>query len=417
MKEKAPLLDKTIYHLFEITPVPTVLSLPNGKLEYVNLALKKMLGYEGNDIYHEDVTITHPGDIKTNKTIRDTLTKNPFTPIQIEKRYIHKLGHTIYAQLNIVAQPNDKNKIKRYISQLIDLSAIKKSDAAEILLNHLVNHSNDAIYVVDPKFGQILNGNELAYQRLGYTKEELLLLSVIHIQPGFKNDNKWEQHYQRIKRNGNLIIESAHTRKDGSQFPIEASISVVEYKKTNYLIAIVRDITRRKEKELEALALANLDPLTKLPNRRVLETKLKDMLIKANKKNTLVAFIYIDLDNFKLINDSHGHTIGDGILVGAANRLRHCVRKSDVVARMGGDEFLVVMNGVDNKASLKIMTSKLKDEFSLPFKIKSHLINVEASIGVSVFSNNNADAYTLIQLADEAMYEAKKQAGTTLYYI
>lgn len=417
MKDKAPLLDETIYHLFEITPVPTVLSLPNGKLEYVNLALKKMLGYEEDDIYHQDVTITHPDDIQTNKTIRVSLTKKPFTPIQIEKRYKHKLGHTIYAQLNIVAQPDDNNQIKRYISQLIDLSAIRKSNSAEILLNHLVNHSNDAIYVVDPKFGQILNGNELAYRRLGYTKEELLLLSVTHIQPGFKNDNNWEKHFQRIKRNGNLLIESTHTRKDGSQFPIEASISFVEYKESGYLIAIVRDITRRKEKETEALALASLDPLTKLPNRRVLESKLQDMLSKANKKHTLVAFIYIDLDNFKLINDGHGHTIGDGILVGAANRLRHCVRKSDVVARMGGDEFLVVMNGVDNEETLKLMTSKLKDEFKLPFKIQSHLIDVQASIGVSVFSNNNADAYTLIELADEAMYEAKKHPGTTLYYI
>lgn len=417
MKKKAPLLDETIYHLFEITPVPTVLSLPNGKLEYVNLAFKKMLGYKGDDIYQEDVTITHPDDIQTNKTIRVSLTKNPFTPIQIEKRYQHKLGHTIYAQLNIVAQPDEQNKIKRYISQLIDLSAIRKSDAAEILLNHLVNQSNDAIYVVEPKCGQILNCNQLAYQRLGYTKEELLRLSVLHMQPKFKDDNNWEQHSERIKHNGNLIIESAHTRKDGSQFPIEASISFVEYKKSGYLIAIVRDITRRKEKELEALALANLDPLTKLPNRRVLETKLQDMLLKANKKNTLVAFIYIDLDNFKLINDEHGHTIGDGILIGAANRLRHCVRKSDVVTRMGGDEFLVVMNGVDNTGTLKLMTSKLKDEFNLPFKIQSHLIDVQASIGVSVFSNNNADAHTLIQLADEAMYEAKKHPGTTLYYI
>ena len=118
-----------------------------------------------------------------------------------------------------------------------------------------------------------------------------------------------------------------------------------------------------------------------------------------------------------MINDTHGHTIGDDLLIRTANRFKHCVKKSDIVVRMGGDEFLIVMNGIENQASLKVMTNKLKKDFSFPFKIQTHLISVEASIGISVFSNNNADAYTLIQLADEAMYEAKKHPGTTLYYI
>ena len=376
-----------------------------------------MLGYEGDEIYSSEVTITHFDDIHVNETIRKELTQNPFVPIQVEKRYKHKLGHTVFVQLNIVAQINNDNLIKRYISQLIDLTTIKKSDAAEILLNHLVNKSNDAIYVVEPEYGQILNCNQLAHQRLGYSKDELLKLSVSNINAKFDIKGKWNEHCRQIKLKGNVVLESTHTRKDGTKLPIEASISFIEYNQTGYLLAIVRDISRRKQKELEALALANLDPLTKLPNRRTLENKLEKLFKKSKLKNTLIVFFFIDLDHFKLINDSHGHSVGDEVLVGTANRLKHCIRESDIVTRMGGDEFLVVISGIESRSSIKIMADKLKGEFNSPFKVQAHLIPVKASIGVSVYLNNNSDAHTLIQLADEAMYEAKKEHGTSIYYI
>jgi len=167
-------IENSIYRLFEITPIPIALSFPDGKLEYVNPAFNQLLGYSAEEVYADDIIITHHDDIQVNKIIRKSLKEDPFSPVQIEKRYKHKLGHTIYAQLNIVAQPNDEGGITRYISQLVDLTAIKQSDAAEILLNRLVNQSSDAIYVVEPKFGQIVNCNQLAYRRLGYTKSELL---------------------------------------------------------------------------------------------------------------------------------------------------------------------------------------------------------------------------------------------------
>ncbi len=417
MKENDLLLEKSIYRLFEITPVPIALSFPDGKLEYVNPALKRMLGYEDEEIYSSEVTITHLDDIHVNETIRKELTQQPFVPIQVEKRYRHKQGHTIFVQLNIVAQADSDNLVKRYVSQLIDLTTIKKSDAAEILLNHLVNKSNDAIYVIEPEYGQILNCNQLAHQRLGYNKDELLKLSISDINSKFEIKGNWNEHCQLIKFEGNIVVESTHTRKDGTKLPIEASVSFIEYNQTGYLLAIVRDISRRKQKELEALELANLDPLTKLPNRRVLENKLVKLFKKAKLKNTLIAFFFIDLDHFKLINDTHGHSVGDNILLGTANRLKHCIRESDIVTRMGGDEFLVVISGVEECSSIKIMADKLQEEFQSPFKVQKQLIQVKASIGVSVYSNNNGDAHTLIQLADEAMYEAKKELGTSIYYI
>lgn len=417
MNKSGSPIEKSIYRLIEITPVPMVLSYPDGKLEYVNPALKIMLGYEEESIYAESVIITHLDDVKVNKQIRQSLKRNPFSPIQIEKRYTHRLGHTVYVQLNIVAQADDSGDIKRYISQLIDLTTIKKSDAAELLLNHLVNQSSDAIYVVAPKFGQILNCNDLAYQRLGYTKKELLNLTVDRLYPDFQQAGEWQKYFDKIKDHGSFVFEASHTRKDGTTFPVEANVSYIKYNNTQYLLAIVRDISRRKQKELAALALANLDPLTKLPNRSIIDEQLNNIIEKAQKNKTLVAFIYIDIDGFKQINDSYGHAVGDDVLKTTASRLRSCIRESDIITRFGGDEFLILINGIESKLLIKPMVEKFLAEFDSPFKIQTHLLNVTISIGVSVYSNENTDVHTLIQLADEAMYQAKKKSGTSIYFI
>ncbi len=417
MNKSSSQIEDSIYRLFEITPIPIILSNTDGKFEYVNPALCKMLGYEREAIYAEDVIITHLDDISVNQSIRKNLQADPFTPIKIEKRYKHFLGHTVYAQLNIVAQCDSYGVIKRYISQLIDLSAIKKSDAAEILLNHLVNNSNDAIYVVDPQFGRILNCNQLAHRRLGYEKEELLQLKVANIHPDIEHNNQWKIHSEGIQKAGSLLIESSHMRKDGTSFPVEANITHIKYNGAGYLLAIVRDISRRKKKELEVLERLNLDPLTNLPNRRILDKRLAEIFIKAEQRKTLIAFMYIDLDNFKEINDNYGHVIGDGVLIQTANRLKNCVRKSDIVTRLGGDEFLVVLCNLEKKSLVELMAYKVEKEFKSPYKIQDQLLTVEASIGVSVYFDNHSDAQGLIQLADEAMYQAKKKKGTSIYYI
>ncbi|WP_440875017.1 diguanylate cyclase domain-containing protein [Thalassotalea sp. PLHSN55] len=416
MKSEYSQLEDSIYRLFEVTPVPMILSYPDGKFEYVNPALCKMLGYEGDSIYADEVIITHADDIEVNKEIRSHLKKAPFTPIKIEKRYKHKLGHTIYAQLNIVAQADPNGTIKRYVSQIIDLTAIKKSDAAEILLNQLVNQSNDAIYVIDGKFGRILNCNDLAFTRLGYTKAELLSMKVSDINHNFDDQQRWQTHVERMKKVGNILIESSHTRKDGTEFPIEVNVSIQEYNNASYLLAIARDISKRKQKEIETYQRLNLDPLTNLPNRRVLNEKLKRLEQEKQRKKCYTAFVYIDLDNFKQLNDTHGHTVGDSVLVQTAKRLKNCIRESDIISRLGGDEFLVVMCNLDSQHLVKRMATKLEQEFNSPYKIQKKLLTVEASIGVAVHFEGDLSTKTQIQLADKAMYKAKEQAGLSIYY-
>ncbi|MCJ2377497.1 diguanylate cyclase [Vibrio sp. ZSDZ34] len=411
------LLDSSIYRLFEITPVATILSFPDGHLEYVNPALKKLLGYEGESIYDSDVVITYHGDLEANKKLRESLLAFPSNPIQIEKRYLHRLGHVINAQLNMVAQLDDSGKVIRYISQIIDLTSLRKAEAADLMLNHFVDKTNDALYVADFESGQIVNSNQLAYTRLGYSKEELLKLRVSDINEKFTDDNSWTKHANTIRLKKSAFIEGFHCRKDGSKFPIEASVNFIKYKEREYLVAIVRDISQRHDKMQLEIDRLNRDPLTDLPNRRLLDSLLQSLLTEAERENHTVAFMYIDIDKFKQINDEHGHLVGDAILVEMAHRLLNSVRKPDIVARLGGDEFLIVVGGIKNSTHVEVVANKVAKKFFQPFKIDDQVIDVDVSIGITTYQRSNMDIRTSIGRADKAMYVAKKRQGTAINHV
>lgn len=416
MSKDTDALESSIYRLFEFAPTPTILSFPDGSLEYVNPAIEQLLGYEKDEIFANDVIITHPDDLTANQTIRHSLQASPFTPIRIEKRYLHKNGHTIHGLLVMVAQPDEHGVVKRYIAQITDLTSVKQAKAAELLLYHLVKDSSDAIYVIDPLSGQILNANTLAHERLGYSKDELLCLTVPDINPNFSNSIKWQDLIRLVKFKEKFVVESSHVKKNGDILPVETSISYSNYNDQDYILAVVRDITERKVKESEIILTSNLDPLTKLPNRRILENKMGEILFKANVKNTKVAFLYLDLDGFKQINDTHGHAVGDGILKGAAGRLTRSVRKSDMIVRLGGDEFLILLQGVKSQDIVDNIANKIVNEFNSPFKVDDLLLKVSASIGVAIYPEQSLDATDLINFADKAMYQAKKLKGPSIHF-
>ncbi|MFA0088729.1 diguanylate cyclase domain-containing protein [Vibrio sp. 10N.261.51.F12] len=401
-----------------MTPIPTIVSDRDGKLEYVNSALLNLLGYTLEEISRPEIVITHQSDIALNTKIRIELEQDPAKPIEVSKRYIHKDGHTIYAILCIVAHQDTHGVTTQFVAQIRDLSRERQSQAGEVLLEQLVLKSNDAIYVVDPLTGQILNCNELAYKRLGYSKLELLRLTVPDINPLFDASASWEEHVVKMKLAKNQFIEATHRRKDGSEIPVEASVNLVEYNNVDYLLAIVRDISERKAREIKVIEAQNLDPLTNLPNRRLLESRLQQMTVDNQNYGQSVAFLYLDVDNFKIINDKHGHAIGDQILVELAQRIHDFTRQSDIIARLGGDEFLVVMRGIKNRPHAESISEHLLQVFSHPFKIQGcEDLNVNMSIGVTLCKASQWDSSDAIAIADRAMYQAKTYVGSATYFM
>lgn len=410
--------DQSIHRLFDITPIPTVVTSVDGGLEYTNPALHAFLGYSRKELMSSEVVITHPEDLRINKKVRAQLMENPTQSVQVPKRYLHKDGHSIPALLNMAAEVDEYGNACRFLSQIVDLSGVRQSQAAELLLDQLVQKSHDAIYVVDREFGQILNCNELGYKRLGYTKQELLKLTVPDINPMFSKNLTWGEHVRNMKQSPHQFVEATHRRKDGSELPIEANVSMVEFNGEYYLLAIVRDISERKVREQQVIEAQNLDPLTNLPNRRLLNAKLESVVSESSKRLEKLAFMYLDIDNFKQLNDHYGHAVGDQVLVCLASRLRDFTRQSDLVARLGGDEFLIVLPGLNSQEHVLGIANHILQVVSHPILLPNgEEIKPALSLGATLCFSFDLDLSDAISTADKAMYQAKKQAGSSSHYI
>lgn len=174
-------------------------------------------------------------------------------------------------------------------------------------------------------------------------------------------------------------------------------------------IAVISDITQRKRQEERILHLAHYDSLTNLPNRFLAMDRLNQILVQTKREQQLAAVLFMDLDNFKKINDSLGHETGDRLLIESANRLRQKLRQGDTIGRLGGDEFIVLLADVKSPDKLMVVTETLLDEFRRPFRLDDRELILTASIGIALYPQDGQDASTLLRHADSAMFYAKDQ--------
>lgn len=409
-------IEDNLKEIFDAAPVAMILSRPDGSFEYVNAALLDMLGYTREEIYEKKVIISHPDDIHINVEIRKKLKENPFTPIVIEKRYIDKSGRVIEGLLTLAAQPDKQGNVQRCIAQIIDLTKQKQVENSLKLFNKLVQNSNDSIFIIDAESSNFVEVNDTAADRLGYDKQSLLKLGVLDIEAVIPDHFSWKTHVADLKQVGRLIIEGRHKRKDESTFPVEVSISYVEANDSNYVIAVARDITERHQSQELLWKQANFDNLTGLPNRSMLNGRLLEILKYANRTQQKVSVLALDLDGFKEVNDSYGHDIGDKLLIKAAQRIKNTVRETDIVARMGGDEFIVVLKNMENSFTTEHVTNSILEAMRAPFYINEYEFYITTSIGVAVFPRDGDNVETLMMHSDQAMYQAKKHSKNCCRY-
>ncbi|WP_137170089.1 sensor domain-containing diguanylate cyclase [Marinomonas sp. FW-1] len=179
-------------------------------------------------------------------------------------------------------------------------------------------------------------------------------------------------------------------------------------------IAVAHDITERKKMEAQLLYAAGHDDLTGLPNRTLLLDRLQSSLSLAERERVGLSVLFIDVDGFKEVNDACGHAVGDLLLQQIAKRLGDCVRQSDTVGRLGGDEFLIILNKVHSDAAMLSVAEKVRAELANEFDIDGVVVNVSASIGIARFPENGKQPLDLVQYADQAMYKAKNAGGNRI---
>jgi diguanylate cyclase (GGDEF)-like protein/PAS domain S-box-containing protein len=276
------------------------------------------------------------------------------------------------------------------------------------LFRKLINKTNDAIFVADPRTGLFIFVNDKACASLGCERRELLKMGVMDIETTLPDNFLWQTHVNELRQKGALIFEGIHKRKNGDTFPVEANISYVVLNTTEYLVTVVRDITERKKMEEHLRSAAFFDDLTGLYNRRGFFTFAEEFLKLAKRQQQGLFMLYTDLDNLKLINDTLGHEEGDQALIDSANVIKETYRESDIVARIGGDEFAVIPIGTTGD-NIEKLTGRLLDNIDNYNLTKKRNYSLSMSFGTSYYDPAApCSVNQLIAYADKMMYEQKR---------
>ncbi|MFZ2161329.1 MAG: PAS domain S-box protein [Sideroxyarcus sp.] len=449
---KAGALQNAIFNSANFSSIATDAS---GVIQVFNVGAERMLGYTAAEVVNKitPADISDPDEVVARAKALSVELDTPIAPgfealvfkasrgIEdiYELTYVRKDGSRFPAVVSVTALHDNQKGLIGYLLIGTDNTVRKQIEAEQMLLGQrlrdhqfytrsLFESNIDALMTTDPS-GIITDVNKQMEALTGCTRDEL-------IGAPFKN-------YFTDRQRAEEAIKMVLLKKKVTNYELTARDrdgheTVVSYNGTTLydrdrrlqgVFAAARDITERKQAEAQILNLALHDSLTHLPNRRQLNERLILTMASGKRSGRYSALIFLDLDNFKPINDKHGHVVGDLLLIEAARRISSCVREIDFVARFGGDEFVVILNelGVSKDISImesRIVAEKIRAALDQPYILKleqspqaetvSH--RCTSSIGVLLFLNHEMGVDEMIRRADSAMYRAKEAGGNSIFY-
>ncbi len=318
----------------------------------------------------------------------------------------------------------------RVIQELGDAIAMRDEIEAELRIAAVAFDSDEAIMITDAT-ANIIRVNRAFEKITGYRQEEVVGKNPSMFRSGRHDREFYTRMWQELLRKGSWSGELWDKHKNGNIYPKQSTITAVKdaHGLTTHYVSIFTDISDRKNVEAEIYNLAFNDALTGLPNRRLLNDRLTQAMAACKRSGRYGALLFMDLDNFKPLNDTHGHDMGDLLLIEVAERLKRCMRETDTVARFGGDEFVVVLNELDmdkseSLAQALLIVEKIRTVLSEPYRLvmkegskagSTVLHQCSASIGLTLFSNHEERAEDIIKWADIAMYRAKKEGRNAVH--
>mgnify|MGYP000219755960 FL=1 len=334
----------------------------------------------------------------------------------------NSINHKHYLFTDRIIEWGDKRKVKIQVGiditkqKQLELQLLKEKndfiDSFEILINSTI----EGLIIYDEN-KYCIKTNSVAPKLLGYSKEEMIgKYALDFIAPSS------QEFVKRVIQNHNQeMYEAEMIRKDGSTFPVILRGRDLILLDKKIRVSAIIDASDIKAKEKEILQLAQYDSLTKLPNRLLLKELLSAMIKRVNRDKAYGALLFIDLDHFKLINDTKGHDIGDIVLVETAKRIKNCIRQIDIASRLGGDEFVVALEIEENDEdkvidSMTIVANKILEEIKKPYLIHNFDFRLTASIGIMLFKDSNHKIDELMKFADTAMYNAKEKGRNRYSY-
>ena len=387
-----------------------------GNFTFFNESLRRGLGYSREELIGMNYKVYTPPEIVEKVFQAYSQVYHTGEPIKwFPMGQIMKDGTRLIVENSIFPLRNEKGEVVGFRGVGRDITErIKMEEAlrqSEERYRTILEEIEEGYYEVDIA-GNITFVNKAACRQFGRSEKELIGLNYRAYVP--KEDVKsMYKAWNKVYRTGEALrsYPFATIMKDGTQIFLDNSISPLRNKggKIVGFRSVSRDVTERKQFEQKLADMATHDSLTGLPNRTLLNDRLAMGLALSRRSGNRLAVMMLDLDKFKVINDTMGHDVGDQLLKSVAERLEGVTRKSDTIARMGGDEFVLVLPQVSQPANAANLAQRILTIFREPFIFDGHQLNVTTSVGIAVYPDDGKDAEILLKNADTAMYWAKEQ--------
>ncbi len=402
----------THYQHYDIAPVGYVSLGSTGKILELNQTLASMLGKSKKaSLHHKLSDFIEPEDQDIFYRFQQKIKQNQKL-VTCQLRMICNNGETRWMKLDC-SQLQSYGQRPFFIA-ISDISHLKVMEADLLLASKVFDKSNEAIMVTDANF-TIIKINNAFTKITGFTEKDVIGQHSRILHSSKHDAAFYQQILSELDKSGQWQGETWNKRKNGEIYPAWLSITTVKDNNEQVIqyISLSSDITLRKSNEAHMHFMAYYDALTLLPNRVLLQDRLKQALASSIRNHHHGALFVLDMDHFKVINDSLGHLIGDKLLQEVAKRLTSCVRKQDTVCRMGGDEFLVLLTDLNDDEDIAKMhavdvAEKITSILSEPILIDNEKLQISVSIGIVMYPDDNKDVTNLIKFADNAMYKVKR---------
>ena len=409
------ILNDPLHHLFDAVDAIAVQGYDeNRRVNYWNKGSELLYGYTTEEALGqklEDLIIPQPMKVPVVEAITQWLEKGIEVPAS-ELTLLHKNGSDVCVYSSHVLFTNSYEKKQLYCID-VDLTDVKHAQTQVLYKEHMLEAAFEAIpdlFFLMNEDGTIIDYHASNKKNLYVPSEEFLGKPMLDVLPA-EVARKFKTNIATvISQQGVVSFEYELEMPQGCIY-FEARISHLP--EQNHVVTIIRDITEQHQTSEVVRHHAYYDTLTQLPNRFLSLDRLSQLINEAQRKNEKIAILFLDLDDFKKVNDTLGHEIGDKLLIEAANRLNQIVRKEDTVGRLGGDEFIVLLRGINDDHNALVIAENLLKFFREPFKIDGRELMLTLSIGIATYPDNGKTASDLLRSADTAMYQAKALGRNT----
>lgn len=406
--------------MFEQAAVGIALTQLDGKFAQVNRRFASLLGYSPDELLQlRFQDLTHPDDLAAEMPLFNRLLRGESETYTMEKRFVRKDGRSCWIKFTVSLRRNASGDPEQFIAVAEDIAARKQAEAdlkkQQQLTSEIVDVLPVNIYMKDAE-GRYLMFNEAAAKTTGVRKNDAIGKTDFDFFPEQMAKSIREKDRDVLSGKGPALEEATLLVHGEERVMLSGRKVLHSNGGVPRLLGFSIDINDRKQSELRAQYLASHDSLTGLPNRSLLHDRLDHAIAHARRNHRMVALMFLDLDRFKLINDTLGHKSGDQLLQTMAGRLQQVMREGDTVARLGGDEFVILIEDLASEEEATNIAEKVLAQISLPISLDSHRLVLSTSIGISVYPKDSQNGHVLLKQADIAMYRAKEEGGSGLRY-